>query len=151
MTGLAARLLATVYQIPTDRVEVIPHGVPDVPCEDGDWHKARLGYPGRRVICTFGLINRGKGLEHMIQAMPRIVAACPEASYLIVGTTHPEVKRREGEAYRESLFRMAQELGVGSHVHFVNKYLDLAELMGYLQACDVYVTPYPGREQIASG
>jgi glycosyltransferase involved in cell wall biosynthesis len=151
MTRLAARLLATVYQIASDRVQLIPHGVPEVPRDQDGWHKARLGYHGRRLISTFGLINRGKGLEYMIQAMPRIVAACPDVIYLIVGVTHPEVKRREGEAYRESLVEMAQELGVGAHVRFVNKYLSLAELIGYLQACDVYVTPYPGKEQIASG
>jgi glycosyltransferase involved in cell wall biosynthesis len=151
MTNVAAQLLARVYGVSGPRVHVIPHGVPEVPYERDGTHKARLGLAGRRVVCTFGLINRGKGLEYMIEAMPRIVAECPQVVYLIVGATHPQVKRQEGEVYRESLVQMSESLGVGAHVRFVNKYLSLADLLWHLQACDVYVTPYPGKDQIASG
>ena len=151
MTNAAAKLLAGSFGVRGTAPRVIPHGVPTVPLQREDVCKAELGLAGRRIICTFGLINRGKGLEYMIDAMPRIVESCPEALYLIIGVTHPLVKQREGEVYRESLASKAEGLGIGPHVRFVNRYLAMPDLLKYLGACDLYVTPYPGRDQIASG
>jgi polysaccharide biosynthesis protein PslF len=151
MTELAAKLLDQVYGVSGSKVHIIPHGVPDIPIDVEGTSKARLELAGQQIICSFGLINRGKGLEHMIKAMPRIVAACPNALYVVVGATHPQVKRQEGEVYREGLADMAESLGIGANVRFINSFLSLAGLAQYLQACDVFVTPYPGKDQIASG
>ena len=151
MTKIAARLLIEVYGVSESSIHVIPHGVPSVPFKRDPRYKTELGLKDNKVICTFGLINSGKGLEQMIQAMPKVVESCPNAIYKIIGITHPQVRREEGEVYRESLKTLADSLGVGEQVQFINKYLSIEELLCHLQACDVFVTPYPGKDQIASG
>jgi polysaccharide biosynthesis protein PslF len=151
MTHLAARLLDEVYRVSGSQVRMIPHGVPESLHESDEALKTQLGLLGKRVITTCGLIHRGMGLEYMIDALPGVVAAYPDAVYLIVGVTHPHIRRQEGEVYRESLAEMARALGVGNHVRFVDRHLDPPELLGHLQASDVYVTPYLGKDQHTSG
>ncbi len=151
MSHAAATLLTRVYGVSPMRVSVIPHGVPDLPRVDPDLVKPGLDLVGHSVILSFGLIGPGKGYERAIAAMPAVVAAVPDALYVILGVTHPELLLREGEAYRESLVARASELGVGDHVRFVNRFVTQAELGRWLQAADVFVTPYPNLEQIVSG
>jgi glycosyltransferase involved in cell wall biosynthesis len=151
MTEIAAKLLSDTYHISDRKVQIIPHGVPKALSKIDQRHKKHLGLAGKSVICTFGLINRGKGLESMIAALPEIVKTCPDVLYLIIGMTHPEVLRQEGEVYRESLQNLAEELGVSANVKFVNEFLELPSLLEYLQVCDIYITPYLGKDQISSG
>ncbi len=144
-------LLECVYGIDPERLQVIHHGVPDVPFRDTDPEKAAFGIGQRLVISTFGLINRGKGLEYAIEAMQAVVKRHPEALYLVLGQTHPVVRRNEGESYRESLLAMVRERGLQYNVQLVDKYLDFEELVGYLAATDIYLTPYLNPVQIVSG
>jgi glycosyltransferase involved in cell wall biosynthesis len=144
-------LLERVYGIDPTKLRVIHHGVPDVPFSGTEAAKASFGIGQRMVISTFGLINRGKGLEYAIQAMRKVVAKHPETLYLILGETHPVVRRQEGESYRESLQAMVQEYGLQYNVQLVDKYLDFDEVVSYLAATDIYLTPYLNPTQIASG
>ncbi|MGO9179992.1 MAG: glycosyltransferase family 4 protein, partial [Candidatus Limnocylindrales bacterium] len=151
MSHAAATLLARVYGVSPMRISVIPHGVPDLPRVDPDLVKPGLGLAGHSVILSFGLIGPGKGYELAIAAMPAVVEAVPNALYVILGATHPDLLLREGEAYRDGLVARAHELGVGDHVRFVDRFVTQAELGRWLQAADVFVTPYPNLEQIVSG
>lgn len=144
-------LLARVYHVDPERVRVIHHGVPDVPFRSTDSAKASFGIGQRTVISTFGLINRGKGLEFAIEAMRSVVDRHPEALYLILGETHPVVRRQEGESYRESLQQLVRDLGLQNNVQLIDKYLDFDELVSYLEATDIYLTPYLNPTQIVSG
>jgi len=145
------RLLEDVYKIDPVKLRVIHHGVPDVPFRSTDTAKASFGIGQRMVVSTFGLINRGKGLEYAIEAMHDVVKRHPEALYLILGETHPVVRRHEGESYRESLQASVRELGLENNVKLIDKYLDFDELVSYLEATDIYLTPYLNPVQIVSG
>jgi len=145
------QLLESVYGIDGELIRVIHHGVPDVPFRSTDNAKASFGVGQRMVISTFGLINRGKGLEFAIDAMREVVKSHPEALYLILGETHPVVRRQEGESYRESLQAKILEYGLRNNVTLIDKYLDFDELVNYLAATDIYLTPYLNPTQIVSG
>jgi len=151
MSHLACDLLDRHYSVPRERVQVIPHGIPDLPFDDPEHHKQLFGMSGRRMALTFGLLSPGKGIETVISALPAVVERFPDLRYFVVGATHPEIRARTGEEYRNSLERLAQDLGVSDHVVFRNKFVELPELCQYLQAADVYITPYLNEAQITSG
>lgn len=151
MSRSAADLLVREYSVDPARLHVIPHGVPDVPLVDANLVKPGLGLAGRDVVLSFGLLGPGKGYELAIDALPEVVAGHPAVLYVILGATHPDLIRRDGEAYRESLIEQAQRLGMADHVRFVDRFVGLIELTHWLQAADVVVTPYPNLGQIVSG
>ncbi len=151
MAERAKVLLKDVYDVPLDRIQLIHHGVPDVPFEDTEPFKERFGLSGRPVILTFGLLSPNKSIETMLDALGKIVPDHPDVAYIVLGVTHPVVLRESGEAYRLSLERRAVELGIQRNVIFHNRYVSDVDLGEYLQAADIYATPYRGKEQITSG
>jgi len=151
MAERARALLIDEYAITPDRVQVIPHGVPPVQPHGRTRMKEQLGLTGRTIVTTFGLVDPRKGLEYMIEAMQVVGSQHPDALYLIVGKTHPELIRREGEAYRQRLWRLVSDRGLERQVAFVDEYLTQPEIVDYLLASDVYVTPYLDPLQITSG
>lgn len=151
MSHQAKTLLKEDYGIPAEKVNVIHHGIPDVPFIDPNFFKDQFGVEGKDVILTFGLINPGKGIETMIDALPKIVKKHPNVTYIVLGATHPNVKKEHGELYRYSLQIRARELGVEDHIIFYNRFVELEELCEFLGAADIYVTPYINKEQIVSG
>ena len=151
MASHGADILRRVHGVAPHRISVIPHGVPDRSLRDPETLKARFGWQRRRVLMTFGLLAPDKGIQHMIEAMPAIVAAHPAALYVVVGATHPNLVRREGERYRETLMERASELGIAGHVSFFDAFVEQEELLDMLQASDVYVTPYLNMAQVTSG
>lgn len=151
MLDSSRNILKEVYGISNSKIVVIPHGVPDFPkLETEDWKK-RLNLEKYTVMSSINLLSESKGIEYAIKALPSITKQIPNFLYLIVGETHPVVKANEGEKYRDSLKALAHELNVDDHVRFIDKYLNIDELMGYVGTSDIYVTPYLEPQQAASG
>ncbi len=151
MSRVAASILTRTYAVDPARIDVIAHGVPDLALVASDAVKPLLGLSGRQVILSFGLLGPGKGYEAAIAAMPAVVQAVPTALYVILGATHPDLLRREGEAYRRKLEATAAALGMTDHVRFMDRFVGPAELGTWLTAADLFVTPYPNLDQIVSG
>lgn len=151
MAKKARELLRSVYQVPDEKIEVIPHGIPDVAFVSPDAAKKNLGFSGRSVILTFGLLSPNKGIEVMIDAMPSILKQRADAVYVVLGATHPNLVRDQGEAYRESLMARVRKLGVEDHVVFLDQFVDQATLLEFISMSDVYVTPYLNEAQMTSG
>jgi len=151
MNKRGIRMLRDIYGVPERKIELIPHGIPDLPFVDSSFYKRKLGLSGRKTILTFGLLNENKGIEVMLRALPSIVKADPSILYIILGATHPEVLRREGQSYKLKLEKMAMDLGLQDNVVLHNRFVPDEELFQFLGAADVYVTPYLHKEQLTSG
>jgi glycosyltransferase involved in cell wall biosynthesis len=144
-------VLSSVHGVPDEKIEIIAHGIPDFPFVDSDIGKAKFGFSNKTVLLTFGLLSPNKGVGTMIDAMPEIIKSCPNAVYVVLGATHPNLVREQGEQYREQLFARVKELGIEDHVVFVNRFVDQPTLLDYISMCDIYVTPYLSEAQMTSG
>jgi glycosyltransferase involved in cell wall biosynthesis len=150
MSRQGADLLMEVHGVPASKIDVIPHGIPAVPAADAG-SKDRLGVAGRTVLLTFGLLSSDKGIEYVLDALPQICARHPDVVYIVLGATHPHVIEREGETYRLMLEHRARRLGVADHVIFHDRFVSQEELVDFLAAADIYITPYVQPAQITSG
>ena len=151
MSQSAATLLTTEYGVDPLRLNIIPHGVPDLPLADPAVIKASLDLEGRQVILSFGLLSPTKGFELMLEALPAVIAVNPDVCYVIVGVTHPDLLEAEGEAYRATLVARVKALKLGNHVRFVDEFAHRVAMTRWLQAADIVVTPYPDPDQMVSG
>ena len=151
MNERGVTMLRDVYGVSTKKTELIAHGIPDLPFVDSNYYKHKFGMEGRRTILTFGLLNKNKGIEVMLKAMPRIIEAEPSVVYIVLGMTHPNVVQYDGESYRFSLQQLVKDLGLENHVIFHNRFVSDQELHNFLCAAEIYVTPYISRKQLTSG
>jgi glycosyltransferase involved in cell wall biosynthesis len=151
MSDCGKNFLMEIYKVRGEKIDVIPHGIPDVPFVDPNFYKDRFGVEGKSVLLTFGLLSPNKGIETVIRALPRVTEIFPNLVYIILGATHPHVKEKEGEAYRLHLRRLAHDCGVEKNVVFFNRFVSSEELNEFIGSADVYITPYLNKEQISSG
>lgn len=147
----AIKMLEEIYRIPREKIVHIPHGAPDVPFLDTAYYKDKLLLTDRKVILTFGLLGPGKGIEDVINSLPQVVKKYPKVTYIILGTTHPDVKKIYGEEYRDTLENYVNKNSLHEHVMFINRFVDTKELLEFLLLTDIYVSPYHFKEQIVSG
>jgi glycosyltransferase involved in cell wall biosynthesis len=151
MSEQAALFLREVYAVPNEKIDIIPHGVPDFQFMDPNYYKDRFGAEGKSVLLTFGLLSPNKGIENVIRALPVILTKHPNVVYIVSGVTHPHIRRHEGERYREELLALAEQLGVSSNLILVNRFVSAEELVEHVGAADIYITPYRQEAQIVSG
>jgi len=151
MTKLAKNFLIRDYGVPESKISVIPHGIHPLPYTEPAKMKEEFDLVGKKVLSTFGLLSRGKGIEYVLKALPQVVAKYPDVVYLVIGATHPSVLKKEGEAYRQSLINKTRALGLEKHVVFINKYVELPELLKYIQATDIYLAVPLDPNQAVSG
>ena len=151
MSERSVEFLRNIYQVPQEKIALIHHGIPDVPRVESDTYKDKLGVSGKKIILTFGLLSPGKGVEVVIDALPEIVKTHSKAIYMVVGATHPHLKAEQGEDYRNSLHMRAKELGVSDHIVFHDRFVADEDLLEFIGAADIYVTPYLNEAQIISG
>jgi glycosyltransferase involved in cell wall biosynthesis len=151
MNTRGVSMLTDVFGVAAEKIHLFPHGIPDLPFVDSSYYKHKFGIEGRKTILTFGLLSRNKGIEHMLKALPAIVETEPDILYIILGATHPDVLRHDGEEYRFELQRIVEELGLQNNVMFYNQFVSNERLHHFLCAADIYVTPYQCREQLTSG
>ena len=151
MSELSSQFLQEIFKVPGSKIDMVPHGVPDLPFLDPNFYKDRFGVEGKAVLVTFGLLSPNKGIENVIQALPQILSKHKNVVYIVAGATHPHILRREGDKYRDSLQALAKEIGVESQVIFHNRFVSPEEMVEYIGAADIYVTPYQHEAQVVSG
>src|ERR1017187_3893177 len=151
MSQLSSQFLQEIFKVPGSKIDMVPHGVPDLPFLDPNFYKDRFGVEGKAVLLTFGLLSPNKGIENVIQALPQILSKHKNVVYMVAGATHPHILRREGDQYRASLQALAKEVGVESQVIFHNRFVTPEEMLELIGAADIYITPYRHEAQVVSG